>query len=55
MSQGVCLKFQGCFKEVSSIFQGSFKYFFKEGVLTKSFKGVSMKFKGCFKDVSRVF
>ena len=40
--RGVCLKFQGCFKEVSR-------------VLTKSFRGVSRKFKGCLKEISRVF
>ena len=37
-----CLKFQGCFKEVSRVFQ-------------RSFKGVCRKFQGCFKEVSRVF
>ena len=31
-----------CFKEVSRVFQGSFK-------------GVLRKFQGCFKEVSRVF
>ena len=39
--RGVCLKFQGCFKEVSSMFQGSFK-------------GVYRKFQGCFKEVFRM-
>ena len=37
-----CLKFQGCFKKVSSIFQWSFK-------------DVYRKFQGCLKEVSRVF
>ena len=38
----VSRKFQGCFKQVSRVFQGSLK-------------GVSRKFQGCFKEVSRVF
>ena len=33
-----CLKFQGCFEEVSRMFQGSFK-------------GVNSKFQGCFTEV----
>ena len=40
--RGVFWKFQGCFKEVSRMFQGNFK-------------GVNGKFQGCFKEVSRVF
>ena len=35
-------KFQGCFEEVSRVFQGSFK-------------DVLRKFQGCFTKVSRVF
>ena len=42
ISMGVSTKFQRCFKEVSSVFQGSFK-------------GVPSKFLGCSKEVSRVF
>ena len=38
---GVCITF-GCFKEVSRMFQ-------------ESFKGVSRKFLGCFNEVSRKF
>ena len=34
--------FQGCFKEVSRVFQ-------------ESFKCISKRFQGCFKKVSRVF
>ena len=44
-----CKMFQGCFKDVLRVFQGSFKVF------TKSFKCSSRKFKGCFKEVLRVF
>ena len=44
-----CLKGVCSLKEVSRMFQGSFK------VITESFKGVSRKFKWCFKEFSRVF
>ena len=40
--------FQGCFKEVSRLFQESFR------VGQGSSKGVSREFQGCFKKVSRV-
>ena len=49
----VHLKFRGCFKEVSKVFQGSLK-----GV-SRKFKrcsgGVLRVFQGSFKGVSRVF
>ena len=41
--------FQGCSKEVSGIFQESFR------VVQGSFKGVSRKFQGCFMKGSRLF
>ena len=44
----VCV-FQWCFKEVSRVFQGSFK-----GV-SRNFKGVLRKFQGSFEGVSRKF
>ena len=47
--RGVCLKFQGCFKEVSRMFHGSLR------VCTDNIKGVSRKFKECFEEVLRVF
>ena len=37
-----CLKFKGCFKEVSMMFK-------------VSSKGVYKKFQGCFKEISKVF
>ena len=42
------MKFQGCFKDVSSKFQGCFKKF------QVSFMDVSSKVHGCFKDVSKL-
>ena len=45
--KGVSRKFKGCFKEVSTVFQGSFWEISR--VLQKSFKGVSTKIEGCFK------
>ena len=53
----VSKKFQGCFKKVLRVFQGSFKECFKEvsKVFQGRFKGVSGKFQKCFKEVSRVF
>ena len=39
--KGVCLKFQGCFKEVLRVF-------------TTNIKGVLRNFEGCFKEGSRV-
>ena len=53
-------KFQGCFEEVSRVFQVSFKdvsrkfqgCFIKVSrVFQESFKDVSRKFKGCFKKI----
>ena len=44
MSQGVCLKFQGYFKEVSSVFQVSFREISR--VFKESFMGVSTKIEG---------
>ena len=42
MFEGVSKVFQGCFKEVLIVFQGSLK-------------GVSKKILGCFNEVSREF
>ena len=48
----VTLKFLGCFKKITRIFQGCLKeVLWKYG----NFKGVSKKFRGVFKEVSRVF
>ena len=44
-----CLKFEGCFMEVSGMFQKVYRVF------TYSFKGVSTKFQECFKGVPGKF
>ena len=58
-----CLKFQGGFKEVSRMSQGSFKGIYKKcqrcfkevlRVFQGTFKSVSTKIEGCFKEVSRM-
>ena len=48
-----CLKFPGCFKEVSRMFQGSFKGVFRK--FQECFHEVSRLFHGSFKSVSRKF
>ena len=48
-SKGISKKFEGCFKEISSMFQGSFRETLR--VFHESFKGVSTKIEGCFKEL----
>jgi len=47
------LKFQGCFNEVLSGFQGCLKEV--EWVFGRVLQGVSRMFQGCFKEVLGVF
>ena len=66
-SEGVSSReFQECFQEVTWMFQGRLKFFFKDlrvfkrilkevqRIFQVSFIGISRKFHGCFKKVSRV-
>ena len=50
-------KFQGCFMEVSRVFQESFKGFFQgiSRMFQEIFKGISRVFQACFKDDLGVF
>ena len=47
--KAVSTMFKGCFNEVSRVFQGSFKSVSR--VFQGSFKSVSRKFQECFKEV----